>query len=62
MKLNDIDKANEERDLTCPHCGHNRFQRHERGVFKEGGYFEIDEVAVQCLKCLRVSLQTELNK
>lgn len=58
-------------NLTCPACGFDRFQRHERGVFEYEAQgeadgpsvkFKIDEVAVQCLKCLAVHLQAELLK
>lgn len=48
---------------TCPGCGHDRVQVHDRGrlVYVEGGkpYLEWDEVALQCQKCLKVFTDKE---
>lgn len=62
-------KPSEVQYLKCPFCGHDRFQRHERGKFpyqldEDGNYdghpFEVDQVACQCLKCLSVSYFEDL--
>lgn len=64
-------KVADKHNLKCPACGHDRFQRHERGTFeydeqgnasKLDAPFRIDEIAVQCLKCLRVFGLAELIK
>jgi predicted nucleic acid-binding Zn-ribbon protein len=50
--------------LTCPHCGHDRFQIHDRGrlyaIDGKKPELEQDEIAVQCLQCLAVSVDREL--
>jgi len=56
--------AAQAQTLHCPFCGHDRFQRHERGKFVLGPNaeypFVADEVAVLCLKCQVASLESEL--
>lgn len=51
-------------ELTCPDCGHNRFQVHDRGIITYDletteTRLDVDEVALQCLKCLHVITEAE---
>lgn len=57
-------KNNNRMLLVCPKCGHDRFQIHDRGhlfiVDGKDPELEQDEIAVQCLQCLAVSVDKEL--